>query len=135
MTITKKDFMENVKVEIKDYRTQKDKEKEKVYRKVLSANWYRKTYFVSVATMKEFFWIFHERIEEFPDISYLDGERRCNIVGNVYIPKRKYKNSYLISIDSRGEIHINYNGGYKDYKAKNCKEVIRLGRMIRDMME
>lgn len=135
MTITKRAFMENIKIEINDYRTQKDKEEEKKYRKELSASWYRKTYFVGVPTMKEFFWLFHSRAEEFPNISYLNGEGGYNIAGNIYISKGEYKNSYLISIDSCGRIYINYNGGYEHFKAKNCKNVLRLGRMVRDMMK
>lgn len=135
MTITKKDFMESVQVTVIDYRTEKEKIKGKEFKEDLGANWFRKTYFAREATIKEFFWLFHKRAEELPDISRLDGKKGYNIVGSVYIPKREYKNSYLISINSRGEIHINFNGGYKHYKAKNYKDVIKLGRMIRDMME
>lgn len=135
MTITKKEFKENIKVEIRDYRTEREKNEEMEHRLLLSANWYRKTYFVGEATMKEFFWVFHERTEEFPKISILNGENGYNRMGSLYIHKGKYKSSYFISIYSDGSIHCIGDERTKFFKAKNSKDVLRLGRMVRDMLE
>lgn len=136
MTITKREFMENVEVKVKDFRTEREKEKQKEYHKILSGNWFRKTYFVGEATMKEFFWLFHERANEFPDICRLDGGKGHNIIGSIYIPKKEFKSSYLISIDSHGLINIIGDKKVrKSFKAKSCKDVIRIGRIVRDMMK
>lgn len=134
MTITKKDFMENVKITEKDYR-ENPEESNKLYAKIGKRN-INKIYFAGPSTIKEFFWLFHDRMEEFPDICYLDGVMKKHICGYVHLPQGKYKQSFGIHVSSRGEIDIVTLKGQKNYRAFNCKQLLAIGKKIKkEVME